>query len=101
MDAKQLVPVELIENKIYLIRGHKVMLDTDIAKLYGIETKQLKRAVKRNIDRFPADFMFIFSSSEYESLRRQFGTLNRGSHSKYLPFAFTEQGVAMLSTVGQ
>ncbi|MBN2108619.1 MAG: ORF6N domain-containing protein [Deltaproteobacteria bacterium] len=98
-DSKQPVPVELIENKIYLIRGQKVMLDRDLAELYGIETKQLKRAVKRNIDRFPTDFMFVFTSSEYESLRCQSGTLNRGVHSKYLPFAFTEQGVAMLSSV--
>lgn len=68
-------------------------------ELYGIETKQLKRAVKRNIDRFPSDFMFVVTAGEYDFLRCQFGTLNRGAHSKYLPFAFTEQGVAMLSSV--
>jgi phage regulator Rha-like protein len=98
-DSKQPVAVELIENKIYLIRAQKVMLDSDLAALYGIETKQLKRAVKRNIDRFPSDFMFVFTANEYDSLRCQFGTLNRGAHSKYPPFAFTEQGVAMLSSV--
>jgi hypothetical protein len=75
------------------------MLDRDLAALYGIETRNLKRAVKRNIDRFPADFMFVLTSSEYDSLRCQIGTLNRGAHSKYPPFGFTEQGVAMLSSV--
>jgi hypothetical protein len=99
MDARVPIPVEHIEHNIYLIRGQKVMLDSDLAELYGIETKQLKRAVKRNIDRFPSDFMFVFADSEYNSLRRQIGTLNRGAHSKYPPFAFTEQGVAMLSSV--
>jgi len=100
MDSQQqLVPIEFIAHKIYLIRAQKVMLDSDLAELYGIETKQLKRAVKRNIDRFPADFMFVLTTGEYDSLRCQFGTLNRGAHSKYPPFAFTEQGVAMLSSV--
>ena len=91
--------MEQIAGKIHLIRGIKVMLDSDLAELYGIETKQLKRAVKRNIDRFPGDFMFELSEREHDSLRRQFGALKRGGHSKYLPFAFTEQGVAMLSSV--
>jgi hypothetical protein len=91
--------VEQIAGKIYFIRGTKVMLDQDLAELYSVETKQLKRAVKRNIDRFPADFMFELSKRESDSLRCQFGTLKRGGHSKYLPFAFTEQGVAMLSGV--
>jgi phage regulator Rha-like protein len=99
MDARVPIPVEQIEHNIYLIRGRKVMLDNDLAELYGIETKQLKRAVKRNADRFPSDFMFVVTSCEYDSLRYQFGTLNRGAHSKYPPFAFTEQGVAMLSSV--
>jgi hypothetical protein len=90
--------VEQIAGKIYFIRGTKVMLDQDLAELYSVETKQLKRAVKRNIDRFPADFMFELSKREWDSLRCQFGTLKRGGHSKYLPFAFTEQGVAMLSS---
>jgi hypothetical protein len=81
------------------LRGCKVILDNDLADLYEVEVKQLKRQVRRNIDRFPADFMFELSQEEYESLRRQFGTLKRGEHSKYLPYAFTEQGVAMLSSV--
>ncbi len=90
---------EVIEQKIYLIRDHKVMIDYDLAHLYGVETKQLKRAVKRNIERFPDDFMFILSSDEYRSLRCQIGTLNRGAHAKYPPYAFTQEGVAMLSSV--
>jgi phage regulator Rha-like protein len=76
-----------------------VLLDRDLAEMYGVETKQLKRAVRRNIDRFPNDFMFKLTNAEHRSLRRQFGTLKRGAHSKYPPMAFTEQGVAMLSTV--
>ena len=75
------------------------MLDSDLADLYEVEVKQLKRQVRRNIDRFPADFTFELSKQEYESLKRHFGTLKRGEHSKYLPYAFTEQGVAMLSSV--
>ena len=94
-----LVAAERIENHILLLRGCKVILDNDLADLYEVEVKQLKRQVRRNIDRFPADFMFELSHQEYESLRRHFGTLKRGEHSKYLPYAFTEQGVAMLSSV--
>lgn len=94
-----IVPIEVIERKIYLIRGQKVMLDSDLAELYGVEVKQLKRQVRRNIDRFPADFMFQLLKEEYKSLRRHFGTLKRGEHSKYLPYVFTEQGIAMLSSV--
>jgi len=94
-----IIPRELIASKIYIIRRLKVMLDRDLAELYGVETKQLKRAVKRNLDRFPADFMFELNMDEYEALRYQLGTLKRGAHSKYPPFAFTEQGVAMLSSV--
>jgi phage regulator Rha-like protein len=90
---------EEIEGLIYMIRGHKVILDSDLAELYGVEVKQLKRQVRRNIERFPSDFMLQISKEEYESLRRQFGTLKRGEHAKYLPYAFTEQGVAMLSSV--
>ena len=75
------------------------MLDTDLAELYGVETKQLKRQVRRNSERFPEDFMFELTQQEYEILRSQFGTLKRGEHSKYAPMAFTEQGVAMLSSV--
>jgi len=96
---KDPIPAEQIERVIVLIRGHKVMLDRDLAELYGVEVKQLKRQVKRNQDRFPADFMFELSKEEYDALRSQFGTLKRGEHSKYLPYAFTEQGVAMLSSV--
>jgi hypothetical protein len=75
------------------------MLDQDLSELYGVETKQLKRAVRRNRDRFPSDFMLELTQKEYDDLRRHFGTLKRGGHSKYLPMAFTEQGVAMLSSV--
>ena len=95
---KGLMPTELIQSKIMVIRGEKVMIDRDLAELYGVETKQLKRAVRRNLHRFPSDFMFELSREEYNSLRSQFGTLKRGTHSKYLPMAFTEQGVAMLSS---
>ena len=90
-------PVAHIESRILLIRGQKVMIDRDLSELYGVETKQLKRAVRRNLDRFPSDFMFEITREEYNSLRSQFGTLKRGTHSKYLPMAFTEQGVAMFT----
>jgi hypothetical protein len=94
------VPIEKITGKIYLIRGQKVMLDRDLAELYEVETKQLKRAVRRNIDRFPSDFMFELTKSELESWRYQFGT-SKGEIKglRYKPMAFTEQGVAMLSSV--
>jgi phage regulator Rha-like protein len=94
-----LIPIELIASKIYLIRDTKVMLDKDLAELYGVETRVLKQAVRRNIDRFPADFMFELTKDENQSLRSQNVTLKRGQHSKYLPFAFTEHGVLMLSSV--
>ena len=94
-----LIPDERIANKIYLIRDIKVMLDQDLAELYGVETKYLKRQVRRNMERFPEHFMFELSSDEQDALRRQIGTLKRGEHVKYLSFAFTEQGVAMLSSV--
>jgi phage regulator Rha-like protein len=94
---------ELIRNRVVslirYIRGQKVILDSDIALLYGVETKRLKEAVRRNIERFPQDFMFKLSREENASLRSQIASLKRGQHSKYLPFAFTEQGVAMLSSV--
>jgi hypothetical protein len=98
---KELIPVEIIEKKIYLIRGHKVILDSDLAELYGVETKRLNEQVRRNLKRFPDDFMFQLTEEEAESLRSQFATLKsgRGKHRKYLPYAFTEQGVAMLSSV--
>ncbi len=92
------VPAERITGKIYLIRGTKVMLDSDLAELYGVETRVLKQAVRRNIGRFPADFMFELTQKEYQSLRSQNVILKRGQHSKYPPFAFSEQGVAMLSS---
>ncbi|MCK4343990.1 MAG: ORF6N domain-containing protein [Candidatus Aminicenantes bacterium] len=88
-----------IANYIYIIHGEKVMLDLDLAILYGVETRVLKQAVRRNIKRFPSDFMFELTQDEYRSLRSQFVTLKRGQHSKYPPFAFTEQGVAMLSGI--
>lgn len=94
-----LIPEESIQSKIYLIRGQKVMLDRDLAELYDVETKYLKRQVRRNIERFPEDFMFEITKEEYASLRSQFGTLKQGEHSKYLPLVFTEQGVAQLSSV--
>ena len=96
-----LVPVELIEKKIYLIRGHKVMLDSDLAELYGVATKVLLQAVKRNLKRFPSDFMFQLNYQDVAALRSQIVTLKkgRGQHRKYPPYAFTENGVAMLSSV--
>jgi hypothetical protein len=94
-----LVPDEIISNKIYIIRNQKVMLDRDLASLYQVETKRLKEAVKRNIERFPEDFMFVLTPQESESSRSQIATLKRGENIKYLPYAFTEQGVAMLSSV--
>jgi phage regulator Rha-like protein len=95
----ELIPQETIESKIFLLRGKRVMLDGGLAMLYKVETKQLKRAVNRNINRFPDDFMFELTKEEYRALRCQNGTLKRGKHAKYLPYAFTEQGVAMLSSV--
>lgn len=91
----------VIQNKVFTIRGYKVMLDFDLAELYEIETRTLKQAVRRNMERFPEDFMFELTADELTSLRSQIVILKkgRGGHSKYLPFAFTEQGVAMLSSV--
>lgn len=99
MSKKISVPNEVIINKIYLIRGQKVMLDKDIAELYGVETKQLKRQVRRNIDRFPSSFMFELTKEENQELRSQIGTLKQGTHFKYPPFVFTEHGILMLSSV--
>ncbi|MES2131567.1 MAG: ORF6N domain-containing protein [Bacteroidota bacterium] len=90
---------EVVMNKIYIVRGQKVMLDRDLAELYQIETKHLKRQVKRNIERFPDDFMIELTQEEVKASRYQFGTLKQGENIKYLPYAFTEQGVAMLSSV--
>ena len=94
----ELVLQEAVENKIYLIRGHKVMLDRDLAMLYQIPTKVLIQAVKRNSKRFPADFMLLLTRQEVTILRSQFVTSSWGGR-RYMPYAFTEQGVAMLSTV--
>src|SRR5882757_349777 len=87
-----MIPDELVMNIIYLIRGQKVMIDKDLAELYTVETKRLKEAIRRNISRFPEDFMFELTSAEFESLRTQIATLKkgRGQHPKYMPFAFTE-----------
>ena len=97
-ESEIMIPDEKIMNKIYLIRGKKVMLDRDLAELYEIETKQLKRAVKRNINRFPEDFMFELTTGEFNNLRSQFGTSSWGG-SRYLSMAFTEHGVIMLASV--
>ena len=95
-----LVP-EAIERRILLIRGQKVLLDTHLAQLYGVTTKRLNEQIRRNLRRFPADFMFQLTKEEDEALRSHFATLDkgRGKHRKYLPYVFTEQGVAMLSSV--
>jgi hypothetical protein len=98
-DSTSLLQPERIEQAILLIRGQRVMLDRDLAALYGVETKNLNKAVRRNVERFPADFMFQLTADEADSLRFQFGTLKRGQHSKYLPQVFTQEGVAMLSSV--
>src|ERR1700719_1764545 len=92
------VPIESIERRICLIRGEKVLLDADLAILYEVETKTLNRAVHRNLDRFPDDFMFRLTKEELENLRCQFGTSRWGGR-RYQPYAFTEHGVAMLSSV--
>ncbi len=95
-----LVPSERIERLILLIHGHKVMLDSDLAELYGVTTKRLNEQVRRNLSRFPDDFMFQLTESEAHLLRSQFATSKEGRGGRrYLPYAFTEQGVAMLSSV--
>jgi uncharacterized coiled-coil protein SlyX len=103
MSTAEIAPVALVESRIRVIRRHKVLLDSDLAALYEVETKALNRAVRRNIDRFPNDFMFQLTPEEVETLRCQFATSkptdeNRGGR-RYLPYAFTEQGIAMLSGV--
>jgi len=98
--SELLVPEELIERRIYVIRGRKVMVDADLANLYRVATKALNQAVKRNAERFPDDFMFQLASDEAELLRSQTVTSNEGSGGRrYLPFVFTEHGVGMLSSV--
>ena len=91
--------LQTIQKKIYEIRGKQVMLDFDLALLYGVETKVLKQGVKRNIRRFPVDFMFELTQEEFNSLRSQIVTSNKRGGIRYMPFAFTEQGVAMLSSI--
>jgi hypothetical protein len=93
------VPTERIEKAILLIRGQKVILDRDLAQLYGVPTKVLNQAVRRHAKRFPPDFMYQLTAAEATASRSQFVTLKRGHNIKYLPYAFTEQGVAMLSSV--
>jgi hypothetical protein len=95
-----MLPDEIIVSKIYFIRGMKVMLDMDLAELYGVETKQLKRAVRRNIEKFPEDFMFEMNKEELHNWRRQFGTSNREKMGLRIPpFAFTDYGILMLSSI--
>lgn len=92
------IPIEFVERRIYLIRGQKVILDSDLAELYQVLTKNLNLAVRRNKERFPADFVFQLTKAEAENLRLQIATSSYGGR-RYLPYAFTEQGVAMLSSV--
>ena len=99
MSDDAVIPVERIEQAIYLLRGQKVMLDRDLAVLYGVETKRLKEQVRRNIDRFPDDFAFVLDSKEVAILRSQIATSSSWGGLRHAPMAFTEQGVAMLSTV--
>ncbi len=101
MPEPRLILMERIERAILALRGHKVMLDSDLAALYGVKSKVLNQAVGRNIERFPEDFMFQLTEEEATHIRSQIVTLKlgRGQHRKYLPYAFTEQGVAMLSSV--
>ena len=99
-DQTSIIPVERIERTIYLIRGQKVMLDFDLAELYGTENRLLKRAVRRNIERFPSDFMLLLSSKEFSNLKSQIGISSSwGGRRRSTPYAFTEQGVAMLSSI--
>ncbi len=99
MDNTVILSTESIKGHIYELRGRKIMIDSDLSMLYGIETKNLKRAVRMNKERFPEDFMFELTKEEYDFLRCNFFTIEngRGKHSKYLPYAFTQEGIAMLS----
>jgi len=101
MAGETIVPDEVLMNKIYFIKGQKVMLDNDLAELYGVETKRLKEQVKRNILRFPERFMFELTKEENFLLRSQIATLKpgRGQHRKYMPYAFTEHGAIMAATI--
>ncbi|MBD1384593.1 ORF6N domain-containing protein [Mucilaginibacter rigui] len=100
MQKETIITDEIISSKIYIVRGQKVMLDQDLAELYQVETKHLKRQVRRNIERFPGeDFMFELSPEEFQISRSQIGTLKQGQNFKYAPMAFTELGISMLSSV--
>jgi hypothetical protein len=99
MSKSLAIPEEVIISKIYHIRGKKVMLSHDLAELYQVETKRLNEQVKRNPGKFPERYMFQLTQEEYQSLRSHFATLKRGEHSKYPPYAFTEHGILMLSSV--
>ncbi len=99
LKSAELVFPENIQIKILTIRGLKIVLDLDLARLYGVEIKRLNEQVRRNLERFPEDFMFQLTSEEYDSLRSQIATLKRGQHRKYLPFAFTEHGTIMAASV--
>lgn len=98
---QELVPIEAIAGRIQVVRGQRVLLDRDLAELYGVETKRFNEQVKRNPGRFPKDFMFVLTEQEVAALRSQFATLDagRGQHSKYLPHAFTEHGAIMAASV--
>jgi hypothetical protein len=96
---KSLVPLEVIEQKILLIKGQKVMLDSDLAALYGVTTKRLNEQVRRNLKRFPADFMYQLSREEFESLKSHFATSSSWGGRRTRPFVFTEQGISMLSSI--
>jgi len=96
---KSLVPLEVIEQKILLIKGQKVMLDSDLAALYGVTTKRLNEQVRRNVKRFPADFMYQLSREEFESLKSHFATSSSWGGRRTRPFVFTEQGISMLSSI--
>ena len=98
-DQKSLLPAERVEKRILLLRGQNVLLDADLAELYEVETKQLVRAVKRNIERFPDDFAFQLTQEEFDILREHAGDTGQWGGRRYPPYAFTEQGVAMLSSV--
>jgi hypothetical protein len=101
-DSRSLIPLEVIERRIFVLRGHRVMLDRDLAELYGVETRALNQAVKRNRDRFPEDFMFTLSMDEAAAVlasRSQIVTLKRGHNVKYAPHVFTEHGAVMLANV--
>jgi hypothetical protein len=99
MNKTDIIPSEIISSKIYLIRGKKVMFDKDLAIMYNVDTKRLKEQVKRNLDRFPSDFMFELTSDEFQNLRSQNATSSSHGGTRYLPMAFTEHGVLMLSSV--